>query len=219
MGWQWHQLDHAQIICTPLQTDNHAITSSLNFFTGRMLFWCPTNSVKALNADTDRPHSVKWEPAQTDPVWRSPIISSRCPRPIGTRLSTALMPVCIGSLTEIRGIMPGALTPTRALLAWIGPWTTHIQHITHIHTVPLQPFYGPFSGPPGWAGAKRKLLDFMVQGKINRDRNTDHTAGCHNIRTNQCPPPPSSPFFYRPDALPAAQPTVSKHWRQLAHSD
>jgi len=25
------------------------------------------------------------------------------------------------------------------------------------------------------------------------------------------------PFFYRPDALPAAQPTVSKHWRQLAH--
>jgi len=22
------------------------------------------------------------------------------------------------------------------------------------------------------------------------------------------------PFFYRPDALPAMQPTVSKHWRQ-----
>jgi len=26
-------------------------------------------------------------------------------------------------------------------------------------------------------------------------------------------------IFYRPDALPAAQPTVSNHWRQLAHSD
>jgi len=36
-GWQWHQLDHMQIICTSLQTDNHASTSSLNFFTGRML--------------------------------------------------------------------------------------------------------------------------------------------------------------------------------------
>jgi len=24
MGWQWHQLDHMQIICTSLQTDNHA---------------------------------------------------------------------------------------------------------------------------------------------------------------------------------------------------
>ena len=32
MGWQWHQLDHVQIICTSLQTDNHASTSSLNFY-------------------------------------------------------------------------------------------------------------------------------------------------------------------------------------------
>ena len=24
MGWQWHQLDHMQIICTLLQTDKHA---------------------------------------------------------------------------------------------------------------------------------------------------------------------------------------------------
>jgi len=31
MGWQWHQLDHMQIICTSLQTDNHAITSPLSF--------------------------------------------------------------------------------------------------------------------------------------------------------------------------------------------
>jgi len=38
MGWQWHQLNHMQIICTLLQTDNHASTSSLSFFTGRMLF-------------------------------------------------------------------------------------------------------------------------------------------------------------------------------------
>jgi len=27
MGWQWHQLDHMQITCTSLQTDNHASTS------------------------------------------------------------------------------------------------------------------------------------------------------------------------------------------------
>jgi len=38
MGWQWHQLDHMQIICTSLQTDDHASNSSLNFFTGRVLF-------------------------------------------------------------------------------------------------------------------------------------------------------------------------------------
>ena len=35
MEWQWHQLDHMQIICTWLQTDNHASTSSLNFFGDR----------------------------------------------------------------------------------------------------------------------------------------------------------------------------------------
>jgi len=32
MGWQWHQLDHIQIICTLLQTDYHASTLSLSFF-------------------------------------------------------------------------------------------------------------------------------------------------------------------------------------------
>ena len=52
-------------------------------------------------------------------------------------------------------------------------------------------FTALFPGPPGWAGARRELLDFMVQGKINRGRHTDHPAGCHFIRSNQRPPPPS----------------------------
>jgi len=30
-GWQWHQLDHMQIICTSLQTDNHTSASPLSF--------------------------------------------------------------------------------------------------------------------------------------------------------------------------------------------
>jgi len=29
--WQWHLLDHTQIICISLQTDNHASNSSLSF--------------------------------------------------------------------------------------------------------------------------------------------------------------------------------------------
>jgi len=32
MWWQWHQLDHIQIICTSLQADNCASTSSLSFY-------------------------------------------------------------------------------------------------------------------------------------------------------------------------------------------
>jgi len=37
LGWQRHQLDHMQTICTSFRTDNHTNTSSLNF-TDRMLF-------------------------------------------------------------------------------------------------------------------------------------------------------------------------------------
>ena len=73
-------------------------------------------------------------------------------------------------------------------------------------------FTALFSGAPGWGCARREPLDFMVQGKINRGGHTDHPAGRHSIRTNQCPPPPN-PHFYRPEALPAAQPTAWKHWK------
>ena len=38
--WQWHQLGHMQV-CTSLQTDNHASTPPLEFFTGRMPFLLP----------------------------------------------------------------------------------------------------------------------------------------------------------------------------------
>jgi len=37
-------------VCTSLQTDNHASTSPFSFFTGRMPFCCPIDSVKALKA-------------------------------------------------------------------------------------------------------------------------------------------------------------------------
>jgi len=38
--WQWHQLGHMQVY-TSLQTDNHASTPPLKFFTGRMPFLPP----------------------------------------------------------------------------------------------------------------------------------------------------------------------------------
>jgi len=38
--WQWHQLGHTQV-CTSFQTDNHARTPPLSFFTGRMPFLPP----------------------------------------------------------------------------------------------------------------------------------------------------------------------------------
>jgi len=47
-GIQWHQLDHVQTICTSLKRDNHTNTSSLNFFTGRMLFLMPNQQCRSI---------------------------------------------------------------------------------------------------------------------------------------------------------------------------
>ena len=51
MGWQCHQLDHMQVICTLLQTDNHARTASLSFLWVGCFSCHSTNSVKALKAN------------------------------------------------------------------------------------------------------------------------------------------------------------------------
>jgi len=59
-------------------------------------------------------------------------------------------------------------------------------------TTILWPF---FRDHPGEPVPEEKLLDFMVQGKIYWGRHTDHPAGRHSIRTNQCPPPPSFAYF------------------------
>jgi len=76
-----------------------------------------------------------------------------------------------------------------------------VNHWFHHHH---NRFTALFPGPPRWAGARRVLLDFVVQGKINRGRHTDHPAGRHSIRTNQCLPPPSPHVF-----LQAGSPTNS----------
>jgi len=44
--WQWNQLDHMPV-CTSLQTDNHASTPSLSFFTGRMPFLLPNQQCQS----------------------------------------------------------------------------------------------------------------------------------------------------------------------------
>jgi len=54
MGWQWHQLDHMQIICTSLHTDEHASTPSLSFFTGQMLFLPPNQQHQSTEGNTNK---------------------------------------------------------------------------------------------------------------------------------------------------------------------
>ena len=72
----------------------------------------------------------------TYPVCLSPMINSLWPRPIGTRLSTALMPVNIGSLTDMRGMIPGAFVPTRARPeALTGPFNKIFDHYWNIYAI------------------------------------------------------------------------------------
>jgi len=49
--WQWHQLGHMQVY-TSLQTDNHASTPPLKFFTGRMPFLPPNQQRQSTEGTT-----------------------------------------------------------------------------------------------------------------------------------------------------------------------
>jgi len=51
------------------------------------------------------------------PVWRSPMISSRWPRPIGTIESMAFRPVCSGCETDWRSMTPGAIFSIGAVMS------------------------------------------------------------------------------------------------------
>jgi len=104
-------------------------------------------------------------------------------------------------------------TPTACRYETVPVWMWHGRGM-HSADCPLviyhhhNRFMALFPGPPGWAGARRELLDSTVQGKVNRGRHTDHPAGRHSIRTNQCAPPPYPPYFLQA-GCPSCRPTNS----------
>ena len=87
---------------------------------------------------------------------------------------------------------------------------------THTHT---HPFNGPLSGTT-WVSQYQK-------GKTNLEfteaRDSEwqwhqlgHMQVCTSLHRQITTPAPHHSVFYRPGALPAAQPTASKHWRHKA---
>jgi len=52
------------------------------------------------------------------------------------------------------------------------------------HTHSRTHFTAPFLGLPGWAGARRNLLGFMVQGKITEADTQYNPVGHYSVRTN-----------------------------------
>ena len=85
---------------------------------------------------------------------------------------------------------------------------------THTHT-----FNGPLSGTT--------QVSRYEKGKTNLDftetrdsewqwHQLSHMQVCTSLQTDNHASTPTTQVFYRPDALPAAQPTASKHCRQPA---
>ena len=106
-------------------------------------------------------------------------------------------------------------------------WATGMGHMTALLTSILcsqlwwwetytHTFNGICPGLPGWAGTRKVkpiwilLKQETVSGSgISWD--ICKSATCSRKITT---PAPHHSVFYRPDALPAAQPKPSKHWRQ-----
>ena len=56
--WQWHQLGHMQV-CTLLTTGNHASTSPLSFFTGRMPLLLPNQQRQSTEGHSTEGYLIK----------------------------------------------------------------------------------------------------------------------------------------------------------------
>ena len=84
---------------------------------------------------------------------------------------------------------------------------------THTHTTILRPF---FRDHPGEPVPEENFWTLWCKGRLT-EANTltiwlgATSSGLTSAHLHH------SPIFYRPDTLPAAQPTVSKHWRQSKH--
>ena len=85
----------------------------------------------------------------------------------------------------------------------------YIHTHTHTHLMAL------FPGLPGWAGTRKKKPIWILLKQETVSGSGISWAVCKSApRSRQITKPaPHHSVFYRPDAIPATQPTVSKHWR------
>ena len=109
---------------------------------------------------------------------------------------------------------------TWMLHAYLSTWVAHITHCCqlYIHTHTHTRLMALFPGLPGWA-CTRKVKPIWILLK-------QETVSGSGISWAICKSAPCSrqittpvthhSVFYRPDALPADQPTVSKHWRDYS---
>jgi len=96
--------------------------------------------------------------------------------------------------------------------------TNYWNHLANAITFPHTRLTALCPGLPGWAGT-RKVKPIWIFTEARDSEWQSHQLGhmqvCTVLQTdNHASTPPQS--FYRPDALPATQPTASKNWRPKA---
>ena len=83
-----------------------------------------------------------------------------------------------------------------------------IVNDTHTHI----PFNGPFSGTTRVSRYQKGKTDLdFTEARDSEWHQLGHMQVCTSLQTDNHANTPPLSFFYRPDALPAAQPTASKH--------
>ena len=93
--------------------------------------------------------------------------------------------------------------------------TDRITSLTHTRLTAVCP------GLPGWAGTKKVKPIWTLLKQETVSGSGISWAICKSApRSRQITTPvPHHSVFYRPDALLAAQPAVSKHWRHMCVED
>ena len=90
-------------------------------------------------------------------------------------------------------------------------------YIKHTHTHTHTSFNGPFPGLPRWAGTRKvePIWILLKQETVSGSGISSAICRCAPRSRQITTPAPHHSVFYRPDALPAAQPIASKHWRHI----
>jgi len=89
----------------------------------------------------------------------------------------------------------------------------NLPHTTHTHTHTR--LTALFPGPPGSAGTRKVTPIWIFVKQETVSGSAISWAICKSAPHSRqiTTPAPDNSVFYRPDALPAAQTTASKHWR------
>ena len=117
---------------------------------------------------------------------------------------------CLPVLCDILKVTHGssvAMCLWADTLMYIRLHTIHTHTHTHLTALCL--------GLPGWAGTRKVKPIWILLEQETVSGSGIRWAICKSApRSRQITmPAPHHSVFYRPDALPAAQPTASKHWR------